>query len=318
MNTPIAARSQLPPRPPSPPTTTANVPSGYSFILLQIRVSHRGVHPLGPAIGVHPETARGESGHPCASGRRDSKQPVLSGSRSLARDQLGRFCHLRPTHSDVQEVSGQATATTVPLARNSKCAFLELPPATHPPDPWTVHSLAFFLPGPHRGEILAVLQTFTPAPMIFDRHWTDRQTGEVVTLSHLMRLDFADPENAALLPLGKVAASLERFPWAAHPGLRVNRIDLASDHLVSPSPPEVCDRIAGLRLPYSRPYRGPQDAKDPWLTMYHNGGKKRVPGVVVVHYPRLESLLHRRSEAGEAALASAVELRAAATVTGDK
>ena len=196
----------------------------------------------------------------------------------------------------------QTPQSAIPLARNSKCAFLELPPATHPPDPWTVHSLAFFLPGPHRGEALAALQAFTPTPMIFDRRWTDRQTGEIVTLSHLVRFDFADPENAALLPLGKVAASLERFPWAAYPSLRVNRIDLASDHLVSPSPREVCDRIAGLRLPYSRPYRGPQDAKDPWLTMYHNGGKTRAPGVVVVHYPRLESLLHRHSEAGPAAV----------------
>ena len=196
----------------------------------------------------------------------------------------------------------QTDEPAIPLARNSKCAFLELPPATHPSDPWTIHSLAFFLPGPHRGECLAALQTFTPAPMIFDRHWTNRQTGEVVTLSHLVRLDFADPENGALLPLEEVAASLERFPWAAHPGLRVNRIDLASDHLLSPSPPEVCDRIAELRLPYSRPYRGAQDAKDPWLTMYHNGGKTRAPGVVVVHYPRLESLLHRHSEAGPAAV----------------
>ncbi len=196
----------------------------------------------------------------------------------------------------------QTDEPAIPLARNSKCAFLELPPATHPPDPWTVHSLTLFVPGPHRGEILAALQRFTPTPMIFDRHWTDRQTGEIVTLSHLVRLDFAGPEDAALLPLGDVAALLERFPWGAHPGLRVNRIDLASDHLASPSPKKVCDRIAGLRLPYSRPYREAQHAAEPWLTIYHNGGKTRAPGVVVVHYPRLESLLHCRPESGAAAV----------------
>lgn len=36
------------------PWPTANVPSGYSFILLQIGTPHRGVHPLDLSIGVHP------------------------------------------------------------------------------------------------------------------------------------------------------------------------------------------------------------------------------------------------------------------------
>ena len=197
---------------------------------------------------------------------------------------------------------GTTGLPSAPLARNSKCAFLKRPSASCLCDPWTIHSLTFFVPGPHRDEMLAALQPFTPPPMIFDRRRTDRKTGEVTTLSALLRIDFADPENAALLPLGKAAASLQRFPWALHPGLRVNRLDLASDHLVSPDPRETCDCIARLRLPYSRPYRGPKDAEEPWLSIYHNGGKARVPGVVVIHYPRLESLLHRHPEAGAAAV----------------
>ena len=57
VNTPIAARFQLPPRPP----TTTNLPSGYPSILLQIRTRHRRVHPLDLSIGVHPRKS-GQSG----------------------------------------------------------------------------------------------------------------------------------------------------------------------------------------------------------------------------------------------------------------
>ncbi|MBN1458755.1 MAG: hypothetical protein JXA57_04410 [Armatimonadetes bacterium] len=137
--------------------------------------------------------------------------------------------------------------------------------------------------------------------MIFNRRWTDRQTGESVTLSRLIRFDFSDPCNAALLPLDETAAALRRFPWAAHPGLRVNRLDLASDHVVA-DPKDVCDRIADLHLPYSKPYRGPENADGRWLSAYHNGGKTRRAGVTVVHYPRLESLLHHHPQAGSVAV----------------
>jgi len=65
MSSPTRACPALPPSPLGPPTTTANVPSGYSFILLQIRTPHRSVHPLGSSIGVHPKTGRRESGYPC-------------------------------------------------------------------------------------------------------------------------------------------------------------------------------------------------------------------------------------------------------------
>lgn len=54
MGAPIAARFLLAPTVPGLPAATANVPSGYSSILLQIRVSHSGAHPLGLSIGVHP------------------------------------------------------------------------------------------------------------------------------------------------------------------------------------------------------------------------------------------------------------------------
>jgi hypothetical protein len=54
VNAPIALRPLHPPGPPDP-RTTANVPSGYSFILLQIRTPHVGVHPLDLSIGVHPD-----------------------------------------------------------------------------------------------------------------------------------------------------------------------------------------------------------------------------------------------------------------------
>lgn len=186
------------------------------------------------------------------------------------------------------------------LARNSNCAILgERPSAL--PDPWTIHSLMLFVPGPASDEMWVALRSFTPAPLIFGKNSTDRQTGESITLSRLIRLDFADPANAALLPLEAVAASLRLFPWGYCPGLRINRVDLVADHLVAANPKEVCDRIAGLRLPYSRPYRGPRDADEPWLSIYHNGGKARAPRIVVIHYPRLASLLRRHAEAGTAA-----------------
>jgi hypothetical protein len=57
VHAPSASRPLLPPRPPEPRTTT-NVPSGYSFILLQIRTPVIGVHPLDLSIGVHSTVAR--------------------------------------------------------------------------------------------------------------------------------------------------------------------------------------------------------------------------------------------------------------------
>lgn len=155
--------------------------------------------------------------------------------------------------------------------------------------------------GPHRDETLAGLREFALAPRIFDRHWTNRETGEVIPLSALARIDSADPSHPALLPLGEVAATLQSFQWELFPHLRGNRVDVASDHLV-PGPCEVCDRIAELRLPYSRLYRGGRNAGELWLSAYHNAGRSRAPGVVVVHYPRLEALLHRRPEADSATI----------------
>jgi hypothetical protein len=176
------------------------------------------------------------------------------------------------------------------------------PTATVSCDPWTIHSLTFFLPGHQDDEMLDLIRSFRPAPMIFDRNWTDRQTGEVRALSYFIRVDFARGTDSALLPLGDIAASLQGFPWALFPGLTVNRLDLASDHLVSDSPREVCDRIAALKLPYSRPYRRPGDADEEWFSIYHNGGKARVARVAVIHYPRLESLLYRHPDAASAAV----------------
>ena len=57
VNGPIAPRPLLPPTPPHP-RITANGPSGYSFILLQIRTHHIGVHPLDLSIGVHSTAGR--------------------------------------------------------------------------------------------------------------------------------------------------------------------------------------------------------------------------------------------------------------------
>ncbi len=204
--------------------------------------------------------------------------------------------------ADLRGVSvTRTTHEPVPLARNSKCAFLGEPPSGRPVDPWTIHSLMLFMPGPDRDDMLAALRNVSPTPMIFPIRRADPRTGEVVTVSRLVRLDFADPENTALLPLEKAAASLGLFPWAAHLGLRVNRVDLVSDHLVS-NPEDICDRIAGLRLPYSTSYRGPEHAGERWLTIYHNGGKTKTPGVRVAHYPRLESLLDAHPDAGPAAV----------------
>ncbi len=53
MRRPTRAHPALPPILPDSPTTTADVPSGYCSILLQIRAPHGGVHPLDLPIGVH-------------------------------------------------------------------------------------------------------------------------------------------------------------------------------------------------------------------------------------------------------------------------
>ena len=158
------------------------------------------------------------------------------------------------------------------------------------------------MPGHKSDDALELIRSFRPAPLIYPRKRTCRVTGEYGALSYFVHLDFTRQVDAALMPLGEVAALLGSFPWAHFPGLTVNRIDLASDHLVPDSPVDVCDRVADLRLPYCRPYRGPKNTVERWLTIYHNGGKARTPKVVVAHYPRLESLLHRNPNAAAAAV----------------
>ncbi len=188
-------------------------------------------------------------------------------------------------------------------ARNSKCSILSSPLAASSCDPWTVHSLGLFIRGHQEEETLEAIRSFRPAPMVFARERTDRATGEVTALSYHVRIDFASREAGALLPLGEVAALLGDFPWAALPLLTVNRVDLASDHLVTSDPKVVCDRVAEVHLPYCIPYRGPEDAVRPWLSIYHNAGKVPARAVAVAHYPRLEACLHRHHAADAATLA---------------
>ncbi len=164
--------------------------------------------------------------------------------------------------------------------------------AQGPAQPWTVHSLMFYVPRHLRQETFAALEAFLPGAMAFGRRRTDRETGEVVFLGRFARADFADPDTRALLPLSEVAAQLRPFPWGECLDLRVHRVDMAADHLVAIPPREVCDRIADLHLPYSRTYRGPEDQVEAWPGVYHKGGKVKAWTVEVVHYPRLESLLH--------------------------
>jgi hypothetical protein len=188
------------------------------------------------------------------------------------------------------------------LARNSKSAFLEERPCTVSCDPWSVHSLSLFLRGSDTEEAVEAIHTLLPAAVIVPIPWTDRATGEVKTSAAFIHLDFTCPDTAALLPLSAVSQQLASFPWEQFPGLRVNRVDLASDHLVRSDPKRVCGRIGDLHLPYSSTYRGPADAHESWLTVYHRGGKKaRAWKTQVAHYPRLESLL-RHPDAATAAI----------------
>ena len=69
---------------------TAEAPSGYSFILLQIRTPHRGVHPLDLSIGVHPRPS-GQSGDAdaCVGGARPGGRGAPSAESDGTRQEGG-------------------------------------------------------------------------------------------------------------------------------------------------------------------------------------------------------------------------------------
>jgi hypothetical protein len=188
------------------------------------------------------------------------------------------------------------------LARTSKCTLLREGSGPSECGPWTIHSVRLHVAGRQEEAALEAVRAFRPTPQVIGKRVRDRETGEVWDLVRFITMHFAQAETAALMPLGRVATLLAGFPWAGLCGIAVNRVDLACDHLVSVSPKEVCDRIAALKLPYSRPYRGHEDAEEPWLSIYHNGGKGKNPPLRVVHYPRLEALQHRRPGAAERAV----------------
>jgi len=111
-------------------------------------------------------------------------------------------------------------------------------------------------------------------------------------------------------------AALREFPWLADPRLSVSRLDLASDHLVSAPPRQVCDLIAEVNLPHSQRIARYRERGDSYHTVYHVSGRRSTDPipfgehhrkgkqpVVVAHYPRLEALMERAGPDGVSAAA---------------
>jgi hypothetical protein len=190
--------------------------------------------------------------------------------------------------------------------RNSNCHMLggggQRHAATVSCDPWTIHSIIFNVPGMFVDPFVAAWGEVGLNPLVFGRRLVDRETGQVLPWPRRVRLDFVRPGEPGLVLLGIVAEVFSHIDWRRFPGIAVNRLDLASDHLLSVDPHLVRDQIAEVKLPYSRMWRGQEADGQLWETVYHQGGRAEASSVVVAHYPRLDALLHRCPDAGPEAV----------------
>jgi hypothetical protein len=188
-------------------------------------------------------------------------------------------------------------------------------------DAWTFHSLEFYLQGRPPVEHIREIEASVLHPEVRRRWFRDPLSGRPRIRGYSIIAHFSSPETTRLLSLGEIAArldaSLGEFPWLRDPRLSVSRIDLASDHLVSIPPAEVCDLIAQVNLPHSQRISTYREDGDPYSTVYHVSGRRSLDPipfekhhrkgkqpVVVAHYPRLEALLARRGPEGVSAAAT--------------
>jgi len=177
-------------------------------------------------------------------------------------------------------------------------------------DDWTFHSLEFFLRGRAPVEVIRGIESSLLHPQVRRRTFRDRATGDTAIRGHSVITHFSAPETTRLLSLqeivGRLHASLQQFPWLRDPRLSVSRLDLASDHLLSAPPAQVCDLVAQVNLPHSQRIATYRERDDPWHTVYHVSGRRSLEPipfgehhrkgkqpVVVAHYPRLAALLAR-------------------------
>jgi len=187
-------------------------------------------------------------------------------------------------------------------------------------DDWTFHSLEFFLQGRPPVEIIREVEASVLRPEVRRRIFRDPVTGRPRIRGYSIIAHFFSPETIRLLSLGEIAArldaSLKEYPWLRDPRLSVSRIDLASDHLVSAPPGQVCGLIAKVNLPHSQRIARSPARGDSYHTVYHVSGRRSnepIPfgehhrkgkqPVVVAHYPRLEALLERAGPEGVPAVA---------------
>ena len=188
---------------------------------------------------------------------------------------------------------------------------MSLPTFTLACDDWTFHTLKLYLRGRPHLALIRDIRASLLQPQVYGCRRPDPNTGRSFTWGYTVTMHFSSPETTRLLSLGETAAlmeaSLQEFPWLRDPRLSVSRIDLASDHLVSAPPSQVCDPIAQVNLPHSQRISTYREDGDPYNTVYHVSGRRSsdpIPfgehhrkgkqPVVVVHYPRLEALLARR------------------------
>jgi hypothetical protein len=182
--------------------------------------------------------------------------------------------------------------------------------------------MEFFFSGRQQSDALRGIRASPLHPEVHTRWFRDPSSGRPRVRGYSVIAHFSSPETTQLLPLREIAdrmdASLREFPWLRDPRLSVSRIDLASDHLVSAPPGQVCDLIAEVNLPHSQRIARYRERGDSYHTVYHVSGRcstspipfgehhrKGKQPVVVAHYPRLEALMERAGPDG--VLAAAIE-----------
>jgi len=180
-------------------------------------------------------------------------------------------------------------------------------------DDWTFHTLKLFLRGPQPRELIQAITASPLQPKVQRCQLPDPNSGRRFTWGYTLTMHFSSPNTTRLLTLGEISArletSLEYFPWLLLPNLSVSRLDLASDHLVSAPPGQVCDLISRVNLPHSQRIAKYGEGGDPYNTVYHVSGRRSLDPipfgehhrkgkqpVVVAHYPRLNALLARPGE----------------------
>ena len=210
--------------------------------------------------------------------------------------------------------------TRHPRPRSNSGVSLERHCFTVSCDDWTFHSLEFFLRGRAPVEVIGEIEASVLHPEVRRRTFRDRATGDTAIRGYSVITHFSAPDTTRLLCLSEIAtrleASLEESPWLRDPRLSVSRIDLASDHLVSVAPADLCRMISELNLPHSQRISGYREHGDPYNTAYHVSGRRSLEPIpfgqhhrkgkqplVVAHYPRLEALLARR-DSGEVTAAA--------------